>query len=111
MVSLDRCRELLGPTCDLSDRDIERVRDDLRLVAAALVQLYSEAHAGSPPESTGGANDCRQAGASDEAAPPPPIPKKSTETARNGIDRVVPSQRRSGPADSTTPGLARMGRS
>ena len=33
MLSLDRCRTLLGPDCRLSDAQIERLRDQIRVMA------------------------------------------------------------------------------
>jgi len=41
-LSLDRCRELLGPSCDLTDQQLEEVRDGLYSAANDLLDLAQE---------------------------------------------------------------------
>jgi hypothetical protein len=45
-VTVDRCRELLGPDCRLSDEEVERVVDDLNALAHVLVGAYLKIHRG-----------------------------------------------------------------
>jgi hypothetical protein len=42
MISLDECRKLLGPTCELSDEELERLRDDLYALADIVVTAFLE---------------------------------------------------------------------
>lgn len=42
LISLERCRQILGPDCDLSDAALEVVRADLRLLAEIVVAMYME---------------------------------------------------------------------
>ena len=41
MLSLDRCRSLLGPDCTLSDAQIERVRDQFRVMAEIAMNVMT----------------------------------------------------------------------
>lgn len=42
LISLERCRQILGPDCDLSDEALEVIRADLRLLAEVVVAMYLE---------------------------------------------------------------------
>ena len=42
MLSLDKCRRILGPDCDLSDQDIERLRDQLCDLATVAIVVHEE---------------------------------------------------------------------
>ena len=42
MLPLDKCRRILGPDCDLSDQDIERLRDQLCDLAAVAIEDFEE---------------------------------------------------------------------
>ena len=41
MLSLDRCRTLLGPDCTLSDAQIERLRDQMRVMAEITMNVMT----------------------------------------------------------------------
>jgi hypothetical protein len=41
MLSLDRCRTLLGPDCTLSDAQIERLRDQIRVMAEITMNVMT----------------------------------------------------------------------
>lgn len=41
-MTLARCRELLGPTCELTDAEIEAQRDQLQQLARLIVTSYRE---------------------------------------------------------------------
>jgi hypothetical protein len=42
MISLDRCRQILGPHCHLSDADLALVREHLYALAQTTVELFLE---------------------------------------------------------------------
>lgn len=50
MLSLDRCRTLLGPDCTLSDAQIELLRDQIRVMAEITMNVMTamECDAGMP---------------------------------------------------------------
>ena len=39
MISLKRCRQILGPSVQLSDEELERVREDLFVLARVFVDI------------------------------------------------------------------------
>ena len=53
MLSLRKCREILGPRCTLSDEDLEALRDQLYLVAEISLEAFCFAEepmeSGTPP--------------------------------------------------------------
>lgn len=42
MLSLERCRELLGPGCQLSDEELERLREQLYALADIVTTVFAE---------------------------------------------------------------------
>lgn len=42
MISLERCREILGPDCQLSDEELERLRDQLYTLADIITTAFLE---------------------------------------------------------------------
>lgn len=50
LLSTDRCRKAIGPTCDLGDSELEQVRDQLYALAEIVVdQLFQRSFPSSPP--------------------------------------------------------------
>lgn len=41
MLSLDKCRKILGPKCTLSDTELERVRDELYGLADVAIDAFN----------------------------------------------------------------------
>ena len=48
MLPLDECRRILGPDCDLSDRDLERLRGQLCDLAAVTIAVLEEQRQAGP---------------------------------------------------------------
>lgn len=42
MLDLDQCRQVLGPGCQLSDEDLERLRDQLYALADITIAAFLE---------------------------------------------------------------------
>jgi hypothetical protein len=42
MLSISRCRELLGPDCPLTDQEVERLQNQLYLFAEIALDLYRD---------------------------------------------------------------------
>ena len=45
MISTNRCRQILGPSVQLSDEELERVRDDLYALARVVVDIAARRRA------------------------------------------------------------------
>lgn len=43
MLSIKRCREILGPGCNLSDEELELLREQLYVIAEMALDAYHEA--------------------------------------------------------------------
>ncbi|MBD3223058.1 hypothetical protein GF314_17660 [bacterium] len=50
MLSIEECRLLLGPDVDLSDEEIEQLRDHLYSLADGIAELFQSHVPGTPTE-------------------------------------------------------------
>lgn len=62
MLSLEQCRRLLGPGCELSDEELERLRDELYALADIAVAGFVDARSRRDHRGSGGSpktENCR----------------------------------------------------
>jgi hypothetical protein len=52
MLSLEKCREILGPECKLSDAELEALRDQLYQLAEVAIEVYQEQLRAGKPKPT-----------------------------------------------------------
>ena len=50
MLTLKRCREILGKDCPLTDEELEMLRDQFSVLAEVVLDAYEPAHARSTLE-------------------------------------------------------------
>jgi len=81
MLSLDQCRRVLGPECQLTDAELERLRDEMYALADIAITTLLEARARTKPQPTNAscATKCQPNKAGETSVSTESQPKENAE--------------------------------